>query len=544
MTRAEETEDTGPLSLLSLRTEIVGQQLKNGLLFSAAELRVCTGLAEHQVNRALTQLRGKELVDSVYIGRQLPRVGRHWLLEAAHDVFGLSEEERSWHSQDAVANLLRFNFNKVECIHEIARLHSTNSWRLSGVPLHEREPMMAVAEYRHANHELPAVQVFCAPSLIDNQRELSNRIEQLRARMFAQALDQEDDFYPAGLCIVAADEWAAAQSLSMACVRLAGWVHPANITAWYRRGNSWYFSNGVSLMSGTAPTQLPQFVRPSDPLRPSLSVRKLGPESFDRIRNDASWGGRATQRLFGVVTLLGQYPVIAAAHLQALAEEGRKGKEMDRSLADLIELGLAEIVQRNARVARPARWPRGVPLTISRRGQGGARYALTHRGLYVFWCAHGGNPAGLYTRSGLSSFHEGEWSLHHQDGIYEFLAQCREAGCAVAPGWRATAALAKSSKSISPDGVVLFDTYWGTLWCYVEYELSDRSVSAFRARCETYGSKSRMDAQPLLLICVNERAEQNFWVAVEKYGHGFRAMSTTLHRLQKGGVCGAEVWKR
>ena len=40
--------------------------------------------------------------------------------------------------------------------------------------------------------------------------------------------------------------------------------------------------------------------------------------------------------------------MIAAAHLQALAEEGRKGKEMDRSLADLIELGLAEIVQRNA----------------------------------------------------------------------------------------------------------------------------------------------------------------------------------------------------
>ena len=37
--------------------------------------------------------------------------------------------------------------------------------------------------------------------------------------MFAQALDQEDDFYPAGLCIVAADEWAAGQSLSTARVR-------------------------------------------------------------------------------------------------------------------------------------------------------------------------------------------------------------------------------------------------------------------------------------------------------------------------------------
>ena len=238
--------------------------------------------------------------------------------------------------------------------------------------------------------------------------------------------------------------------------------------------------------------------------------------------------------MFRVLKLLGQYPVTSVSHLKALAGEGREGEKTEQHLKTLVETGHAELVGYNVTPVDQ--------FTIARRGWRGPRYALTHAGRSALWYAFGGKPEGWYTRSGLSAYHAGEWSARHQDGVYEILSQFREEGCAVGPGWRAHSTLATGGR-IEPDGVVLVDTPWGRLWCNLELELSDIGVESFKERCEKYGSLHRRDANPLLMVCRNERAAENFQSAARRYSPDLRVATTTVHRIRDHGVLGEAVWR-
>ena len=96
---------------------------------------------------------------------------------------------------------------------------------------------------------------------------------------------------------------------------------------------------------------------------------------------------------------------------------------------------------------------------------------------------------------------------------------------------------------IEPDGVVLVDTPWGRLWCNLELELSDIGVESFKERCEKYGSLHRRDANPLLMVCRNERAAENFQSAARRYSPDLRVATTTVHRIRDHGVLGEAVWR-
>ena len=529
---------------LPVRAETMGVQLLNRALSSTSQLRSGTELSEDQAKRGMQDLKERRLVTSVDYGCRLSYGSHHFFTEEGLNHFAASDEQRSWHSQDAIGNLLVYDLPKVEAVHDIAIKFSTDGWPLAGMQWYERKAMAAVASYGHPGRYCPAYQVFCVPSIIDNQWELCSRLEQLPGEMLAQALHPDENFFPAGLSFVADDAWGADQVLAMASALLSRWVPPANITAWYHGGDSWYVSDAESVITGRAPTDLSPLLEPLEPLRAVASHRKLGPRRFDRIIDGCLWSGRAGRKLFSLLTLLGQYPVISIAHLKALAGEGRKGEETERRLMVLVQRGLAEIVAPSVR-ATANRLPRGVPLMISERGRGAHHYALTKAGRLAFWYAHGGRRGALYSRSGLSTFDNDrkKWSLRHQDGVYEVLAQFREEGCAVAPGWRAHARLA-NGMTIQPDGVALLGTPWGWIWCYLEFELSDRSVKAFTPRCEKYGSEHRLESHPLLMVCHDDRAEKNFWLAARASAPGLRALTTTLARLRDGGVLGGEVWQQ
>ena len=522
------------------RADVMGRQLLRKVLTTTKELRSNTGLSEDQAKRGLRDLRKRNFVASAEFGCLLPGVNHSWLTEDGLDHFEASAEQRSWHSAAGVGNLILYDLPTVEAVNEIATIYPGEGWTLSGIQWYERQPMAAVAEYSPGPDERPAYLPFIRAPLMDNEWELCSRLEALPGALRAHSWIPDENFYPSGLCIVAVDEWGAARALSMAYRLLSPWVPETHITAWFHDGGGWNVSDGTSVLTGLRPTALPPFLDPLDLLNPATSVRSLGRRRFDRVIDRCPWAGRAGQARFIVLTLLGQYPVISVAHLKALAGEGRNGDETERRLTKLVHMGLAEIVAPKAR-ATARRVPAGVPVTISDRGQGGHHYALTKAGRSAFCRTHGGSPADLASRSGLSSFHKGTWSFRHQDGVYEVLAQCREEGCAVAPGWLAHATLA-DGRRIEPDGAVLCDTQWGRVWCYLEVELSDRSFKAFKPRCEKYGSEHRLDFHPLLMVCLNDLSEENFYRAACEYAPGLRVLTTTLRRLRDSGMFGCGTW--
>ena len=137
---------------------------------------------------------------------------------------------------------------------------------------------------------------------------------------------------------------------------------------------------------------------------------------------------------------------------------------------------------------------------------------------------------------------EDRWLYQHEDIVLEIFAQCRKARCAFAPGWQGNTNLAGSNHSINPDGMILVTTPWGRIWCYLEVELSRRTCRAIKPRYDKYWSKGRQDDLPVLIVCRDEDAEENFRLAAAESDSPPRLLTTTLTRLKKGGMFGPGVW--
>ena len=535
---------------LPMRADRQGRQLLRMVLSSASELRADSGLSEDQSKRGLRDLIKEKLIAGAELGCLLPGVMLYWFMEKGLDYFGASAEERSWHGPDGVGNLVIHDLAKVEAVKAIARQYATGGWTLSGIHLFERQPMMAAAEYSLPGDSRPAYLTICCASMMDTQSELVVRLAALPAAMRAQLVDPSKEFYPSALAIVAANEWGAARALSMACAVLSKWLPLPNITAWYYSDDGWHVSNGVSVWNGTPPRDVPWLLPPTSLLRPATSVRKLGKNrKLTRIIDRCLWAGRAGQKLLELLTLVGICPVGAVAQYQYLVGEKPEGTETRDRLKRLLELRLVEVVTENGRAKKPKRLRKGVPVTLSERGQGGHRHALTKAGRAVFCYAHGGRPSDLKKRTKMGRLRTklrgggvvDRWPYRHEDIVYEVLGMFAKEGCSFALGWQARTTLA-NGKRIDPDGVILVRTRWGRDWCYLEIELSDRSYSAVKPRCGKYASKDRRDNHPTLVVCHDDLAEKNFHAAGAEFEPPAMMLTTTLRRLKDGGVFGAGVW--
>lgn len=141
-----------------------------------------------------------------------------------------------------------------------------------------------------------------------------------------------------------------------------------------------------------------------------------------------------------------------------------------------------------------------------------------------------------------ASFIEDRWLYQHEDIVYETLGQVREAGCSFAPGWQASTTLADGWLRIDPDAVVRVETPWGRTWCYLEVELSDTRFEDIEPRCLKYGSTDRRDNLPVLIVCRDDQAEENFHLAAAHSDLPPRMLTTTLTRLRNGEMFGPGVW--
>ena len=202
-------------------------------------------------------------------------------------------------------------------------------------------------------------------------------------------------------------------------------------------------------------------------------------------------------------------------------------------------------------------------MTLSGHRRGTQRYAATLYGRVQFCYVHGGRPEDLFRRTKLGKLatwvHAGgcpgkcgrtcegsvedRWFYQHEDVVYEVLGQLRAENCPFAPGWQGRTNLGDPRRRrIDPDAMILVGTPWGRRWCYLEVELSDRTYRAVEPRCNKYGSMDRRDDLPVLIVCRDEQAEENFHSAAAASESPFRLLTTTLARLMRGGIFGPGVW--
>ena len=556
---------------LSRNAEMMGRLLLRRVLASTTELRAGTKLSAKQAKDGVKELNARGFLDSAELGCMLPAVPRMWLRENGLDYFRASDEERSWHSEAGVGNLILYYLSNVEAVHSIASKLSTEEWLLSAIRWYRKAEIIAAARYSHSNGDV-AYKLFARASAMDTPAQLYYRLYGIPSFAQAQCAVPKRKFRPSALCIVADSEWCAAQALTMAPDILSGWLSDLEISAWhYGRGRSyasngqsvstdrppkapirgrWYVSNGRSVKTGRPPRALNVDFYPTEWLRPVMNTRELRPnERLAGILERCPWTGRAAHGLLAVLRVMGDFPVGARAHYQALLSEAKDGKETKRRMATLEDLGLSEIVTPKAR-ATARRLPKGVPLTIARRGQGADRNALTKSGRVLYGYCFGGKQADLSNRTNMGKLQtkvgdavEDRWPYRHEDGAYELFCQFHEMGCPVAPGWQAVITLA-NQKTIRPDGVVLVRTPWGLYWCLLEFELSDMSYRALKPRYDAYASEYRMDDRPVLWVCQNERSERNLHRAADGCDQPLRMLTTTLGRLNAVGVAGVGGWSQ
>ena len=534
---------------LSDRGTQVGNSLFWAVLPSASLQVTVTGLPEDQIKRGVRELSEAELVEIHELGCLLPAVPLIRWTEAGLDHFDAPEFERSWCGPDGLGNLVLYDFAKLEAVNSISPFYATNGWVLKHIHFYERQPMFAAAEYRHPEHHVPTYVVFMWASMMDTQRELAERLEALREAMQAHFMDPADTFWPGGIALVGAGEWSAARALCMARSLLSRWMSPRIVTGWYHGRGGWHVSDASSALTGAPPQGMPPLEEPVDLLRPSMSIRKLGNRKLENILARSLCAGRGGHKLVELLTLVAIYPCGALAHYKDFMGEKAGGKETRKRLKALEKLGLIEVVTEYGRAKRPKRWRKGIPVTLSERGQGARRYATTLSGRVHFCYVHGGRPEDLFSRTKMgrlkTQLRDGtvgdRWLYQHEDIVYETLAQVRQGGGAVAPGWQARTTLA-DGRRIDPDGAVLVDTEWGMQWCYLEVELSDRTYMAVKPRCDKYGSRDRRDGLPVLVVCRDEQAERSFHLAAADSDAPPRMLTTTLNRLREGGVFGPGVW--
>ena len=532
------------------RAELVAQKLKLLPLSGTTELGPDTGLSQRRVERGINDLQRAGFSDSAEIGMLLPVVARHWLTEAGLEHFGVSDEAGSWHRTQGLGNLLLFDPAKVEAVHAIARRYVTRGWVLAGVQFFEREPMIASVEYTHPDQPTRAHVVMAWASMLDTQRMLCDRLTAIPQAMGAHS-GGSGGFRPDGLALVGDGQWGAARALYMARATLDGWISADRITGWYHGGNEWRVSDTESLLWGSAMMQLPTLSGLMETsLEPTMSVRQLGRRSLEGVLAPYRHVGRAWPALLRLLTLVGKYPAGAIAHYQGLVGESPNGTATRDRMEVLKGLGLVKVATENKRATASKKPPKGVPMTLTERGQGGHRYITTRRGRVFICYAHGGKPIDLASRTKLGRLwakrkSDGtifdKWPYRHEDILFEFLGQITRMKCPFGPGWEARTTLANGQR-IDPDAVILVESLWGLSWHYLEIELSDVSYGAVLRRCAKYASVHQRDNFPVLVVCPTDAAERNWHRAGREFDQPPLLLTTTLARLKEGEVFGADVW--
>ncbi len=533
-------------------------------LVSCAELARVLDLDEDLVKKAVRALQKRGVLRSVSFGCLMRPTARYWVDPVSLDGAPVGEFERdvlSWHGDDGIGCLLRYDMPRVETINQVAARYATDGWELEGVVWVEWASVQAVARYhRRGAPEVQSTVSFMWVGLLDTDQEIWQRLADLPAAV--------SRITPPGIAgsvaLAGADRWAVTRALPLAVARLTEWqVEPAEVAAWTCAAGEWQAASGASLLDGAAgqpfrptlaPARLDGFIWPR-------SRRSLGRTRLASVIKSCPWTRPDARTLYQLLILLVQFPGSSIAHYAALAGRSDKDSISRQRMATLAELGLARAV---GIPGVPDMTTPDRPESLSERGRGQQRYRIslnlnrekgleeelaklglgqsgqgqirpTKNGAFLVMLAHGGlSYREVVRRSGVGRLKDRlGYRLAHDDLAVDVLGRFTVMGGEVAPASRAIT-VNSAGRRIEPDGMLYCSSPVGIGYHYFELELSHLNPSEIRPRLRKY--LLRHTSYPLLVVCKTDRGARNY----DRIGRelGVPVVATSLPRLREIGLAG------
>lgn len=562
-------------------------------LVSCAEIAYANGLDEARVMEAARFLERRGFLRSVSFGCLMPRTARYCLTPGYVDAGSWNDyapDIVSWHSDDAIGCLLRYDMPRVEAINQVAVRYVPGGWELEGVAWVDGDAVQAVGLYgwKRSPH-IKGLVYFVWVSRWDTEQEVWERLTDLPDAASAIA----EPSLPANVVLVGDDRWAVTGALPMAVERLkASGVAPSQIAAWTWAGG-WQAASGASLLGGAARPFKPTLA-PVEPERFAWprSRRSLGRMKLETVMDGCPWTRRDCSTLYGFFTLVGEYPGGSTVHYAALRGKSEKDGTAWTSMGRLTELGLVT----EAGIAGVVNLPASDRAQLlSERGQGRMRLRLSlspqtegmladlaekiedlerklaeapagesteelaekiedletklgdlaklaglavgqagksANGAYCLMLTHGHlSYREIVRRSGLIRLPDrlGDRRIH-DDVLVDLLGRLCLLGCEVAPTSRVIT-VSLDGERIESDAVVYCSSPAGTGHHRLELERSHLGPKAVRDRLERYARQ--FSQYPLLVVCATNRGAGHFDSIGQELG--IPVVATSIPRLREKG---------
>ena len=563
------------MTLSNLDDEHLGvlHAIRDMPLASAADIRWAVhDSTEKGVYPRLSRLRHERLIDSVRLGFPDSRVQRFFLTEEGQTE--LQVAGATWHQPGCLTRLLRripavqWLYPAAAGITDLGRFVSFQ-W-VDGVSFDAAvrdEDGWAALSWTGS--------LRCEKDIANDLRTFGNHLEMLAS--------EDPRPRPSRLCFVVPDPWQAELVLRVAGrYRLEDWV-----TVWCISDNTWHgTSRSLSsrgwvyqpvynrrARSSTWPRQVEECLWSEDSNRnPAVLLRRVRPALDSALQGSCTAQGlvkRVTPALrradgpgeaAGLLREVRDALALDGTAPEAAAIVGRLAGYLESpdSAADTVRL-----------LRAVAEWP-GMPTSMARavlgeepggrraqnrllrlsdwglvfrwRHRRDMRYRLTDKALRQLARFDGSNDDLVWTRIQMKRWEAGGNFETHEYGVLNVMSKFLAAGCPVAAGWRDNEPMGFSG-GIVPDAMVrLSRTPFLPGWHYFEYERSASRLSGITDKLTGFDSPLRVNGWPVLVACLNKRAEQIFHDVGEQMN--ILMLTTTLDRLKKHGPVGnPDCWR-
>ena len=477
-------------SQISPQARWVAQPLAQLSLSSTADLAAVLRCKPQQVYPGLADLTADGFVDSVRLGSPMrnARPGQRWFFtpKGVESVLGPTPGP-TWHEEGNRCRLLEIYPSLAWFYHVIGTIRSLGPLReflwLEGWPLEAA-----------ARFDIGWVGL-CWSAMLETEDQIMDRLQRLGPALQEDKASAEVP-WPGQIVFLVTDRWQG--ELVRRAVRRYGLNEFVAI---------WCVADGHR--TGAA--------EPLDSrgwLRQPVRSRGVGHYSWEARVRDSIWSQPDAPALWRMARTMYEFPGMTTELAQASLANRKNRKIAERLCRDLTKMGSVQVLsdEKDGRVNRFTLSPPEIDTMVRQD-----RTTVTN-----------------YERRVMGQ----SWVLKqdrrdHEEGVMRVLGAFMAASRPVAAGFRAYQSMGNRG-AVSPDGVVdLTKSPLGSGWHYLEYELQARGPKRIGRKLRGYASPARRHRMPLLVVCWNKSAEENFWQVGQEAN--IEMLTTTVRRLEKYG---------
>ena len=459
-------------------------------LASTRDLSLLSGTSQTLVYRRLGELRDRGLVDSAALGWYRPLAHCWFMTGSGLSVAGMPGS--TWHEEFARCRLLE-RLPSVEWFYQVAS-QVRDLGDFQSFHWMDHGSIDAVVRYRYG-----WIALFWSGAF-QSENSLADRLGRLAPDLREMSVSHEPP-WPGLLAFVVSDEWQ--RELVYRAARR--YRLEDQVTVWCARDGTRSGARNSRASRGWV----------SQPRQ----HRSTGGWSWEQRLEASPWTERRGMVTGRALDAISQWPGMALKMVRQSIDEGPGGRSAGNACKLLCDYGFTGRL-----------WHRGK-----------YRYMTTSKG--VFFISRRDRVHHSHSKDRVDSL---SWVAQpqlraHEDGIMSFMGHFLARGIPVAAGWRSLDQMGLDG-SITPDGMVFLErSPYGPTWAYFEYERTARGEARVMRKLGAFGSPSRSDDWPVLLVCWNERAEHNFQEVGRRMG--ISMLTTTIGRLGRHGpLDNLECW--